>query len=239
MYASIGGLSVLVMIVAAICNDITDSLVSDIVKNLAFGCVASTIVAFLIEIGNIKEKNEKANSVYDAVYGDLQYQILSYVETWARLCSVAFNDEDYRNKKHTWIEWYEIVRNKFAECDDTRQKELMNFFNEQLIDSIDGIEKSLNQINSQRYMLTINEVYDESLRRILSDYRFEFYGVKSILKESCDKDQFWDLFDAIKLDLEKYIYNWIDIRHYNYYRFTPSNFYDKEEMLHAVQECNK
>ena len=33
------------------------SLISDIVKNLAFGCVASTIVALLIEIGNIKEQN--------------------------------------------------------------------------------------------------------------------------------------------------------------------------------------
>ncbi len=64
MYGLIGGISVLIMIIAVICYDNTDSLVSDIVKNLAFGCVASTIVALLIEIGNIKEQNDKATSVY-------------------------------------------------------------------------------------------------------------------------------------------------------------------------------
>lgn len=110
MYGLIGGISVLIMIIAVICNDNTGSLISDIVKNLAFGCVASTIIALLIEIGNIKEQNDKATSVYDAVYMDLKFQISWYVETWARLCSVAFKDEDYRQEKHTWIEWYEITK---------------------------------------------------------------------------------------------------------------------------------
>ena len=128
MYGLIGGISVLIMIIAVICNDNTDSLISDIVKNLAFGCVASTIVALLIEIGNIKEQNDKATSVYDAVYMDLKFQISWYVETWERLCSVAFKDEDYCQEKHTWIEWYEITKSKFAECDDNRQAELMQFF---------------------------------------------------------------------------------------------------------------
>lgn len=61
MYGLIGGISVLIMIVAVICNDIAYSVILDVVKNLAFGCVASTLVALLIEVGNIKEKNEKAN----------------------------------------------------------------------------------------------------------------------------------------------------------------------------------
>lgn len=67
MYSLIGGISVLIMIIAVICNDITDSLISDIVKNLSFGCVASTIVALLIEIGNIKEKTKK-QTVYMMQY---------------------------------------------------------------------------------------------------------------------------------------------------------------------------
>lgn len=115
MYALIGGTSVLIMII------------SDIVKNLAFGCVASIIVALLIEIGNIKEKNNKTNSIYDVAYMDLKFQIRWYIETWACLCSAAFPDEVYRLEKHTWIEWYEITQKKFIECDDSRQAELMHF----------------------------------------------------------------------------------------------------------------
>jgi len=44
------------------------------------------------------------------VYIDLKCQIMWYVETWARLCSIAYEDENYRQEKHTWIEWYEITK---------------------------------------------------------------------------------------------------------------------------------
>jgi hypothetical protein len=237
MYGLIGGISVLIMIIAVICNDNTGSLISDIVKNLAFGCVASTIIALLIEIGNIKEQNDKATSVYDAVYMDLKFQISWYVETWARLCSVAFKDEDYRQEKHTWIEWYEITKSKFAECDDNRQAELMQFFTEQLMDSIEGIEKALKQIDSQQYILNINGIYDEGLRKILGDYSFEFYAAKLTLRREYDKADFWKSFDAIKQDLINYIYNWVDIRYYNYCRFKPYKFHDdKSETMRAMME---
>lgn len=240
MYGLIGGISVLIMIIAVISNDISYSLTFDVVKNLAFGCVASTLVALLIEVGNIKEKNEKANSVYDAVYIDLKCQIMWYVETWARVCSVAYKEENYRQEKHTWIEWYEITKTKFAECEADRQKELMKFFNEQLMLSIEGIEKALKQIDRQQYVLNISGIYDENLKRILSDYTFEFYAAKLTLERECDKDDFWSSFDAIKKDLEEYIYNWVDIRYYNYYRFKPFDFYeDKIEIARAILESEK
>lgn len=56
MYGLIGGVSMLIMIIAVIRDADTGNLFLDVVKNLAFGCVASTIVALLIEIGNVKEK---------------------------------------------------------------------------------------------------------------------------------------------------------------------------------------
>lgn len=168
---------------------------------------------------------------------DLKFQISWYVETWARLCSVAFKDEDYRQEKHTWIEWYEITKSKFAECDDNRQAELMQFFTEQLMDSIEGIEKSLKQIDSQQYILNINGIYDEGLRKILGDYSFEFYAAKLTLGREYDKTDFWKCFDAIKQDLINYIYNWVDIRYYNYCRFKPYKFHDdKSETMRAMME---
>lgn len=237
MYGLIGGISGVIMVIAVICNDIAYSLIFDVVKNLAFGCVASTLVALLIEIGNIKEKNEKANSVYDAVYIDLKYQIMWYVETWARLCSVAYKDKNYRQEKHTWMEWYEITKSKFAECEPDRQEELMHFFNEQLMVSIEGIEKALKQIDKQQYILNIHGIYDQKLKRILADYRFEFYAAKLTLERDCDKEEFWSFFDAIKKDLIGYIHNWVDIRYYNYYKFDPFNIQDDNaEIIRAMLE---
>lgn len=235
MYGLIGGISVLVMIFAVSWNNDTNSSISDVIKNLAFGCVASTLVALLIEIGNTKEKNEKANSIYNAVFCELQYQILDYVKTWSRLCSVAFKDKNYREEKHTWMEWYEITKREFGECDEIRQSELINFFIGQLLYGVNEIDKAIKRIDDQQYLLNINNIYDESLKKILSDYRFEFYASKLTLEEPYDKDHFWNSFDAIKQDLVNYIDNWIDISYYNYYKFKPNNFNDdKTEIVNAI-----
>ncbi len=239
MYSLIGGLSAVIMVIAAICNPNNEILFFDILKNLGFGCVASTIVALLIEIGNVKEKNEKANNVYCAVYADLQHQIMWYIKTWARLCGVAFKNEDYDNQKHTWIEWYEITKKNFAECDASRQAELFAFFKDELLFSIDRIERTLKLIDQQQYILNISGIYDEELKNILNNYSFEFYAARLSLDERNDSEYFWNSFDAIKDDLEKYIYNWVDIRYYNYCKLGTKLFVDKEEIAYAIIESEK
>lgn len=240
MYGLIGGLATLIMIIAAICSDMTNNLFSDMVKNLAYGCVASTIVALLIEVGNIKEKNENANRIYDEVYFDLKYQIMYYVETWSRLCNIAFKDDNYSQEKHTWIEWYEIVKNKFLKCNGNRQTELFDFFKEQLSISIDEIEKALKRIENQKYLLNINGIFDKNLSRILEDYRFEFYGTRIAFKRDYHTEDFWSWFDGINLDLVNYISNWIDIRYYNFVRFKPSHFFDDStDIAYAILESER
>lgn len=240
MYSLIGGISVLIMIVAVIWNDCTENIISDIVKNLAFGCVASTIVALLIEVGNIKEKNEKTNNVYDTVYRELQFCIMHYVEIWSNLCSVAYQDKDYEKEKHTWNEWYEITKSEFSKCDESKQADLMNFFREELLYTVEGIEKAIKKINEQQYILSINDICDDRLKHILADFSFEFYGTKLALKRKDNKEDFWSLFDAITQDLINYINNWVDIRYYNYCRFKPYEFFDDEtEIMRAMLECEK
>ena len=150
MYGLIGGISIFAMVAAVVQNNVTHDLISDIIKNLAFGCVASTLVALLIEIGNIKEKNEKSDSIYDSVYCDLKCQILWYVETWASLCAVAYKDNDYYNERYTWTEWYTLTKNNFAKCDEPRQKQLMYFFTTQLMIGVEEIEKA-NQYRADYY----------------------------------------------------------------------------------------
>ena len=237
MYGLIGGISIFAMVAAVVQNNVTHDLISDIIKNLAFGCVASTLVALLIEIGNIKEKNEKSDSIYDSVYCDLKCQILWYVETWASLCAVAYKDNDYYNERHTWTEWYTLTKNNFAKCDELRQKQLMHFFTSQLMIGVEGIEKALRQIDRQRYILSINEIYDYELGNILKDYQFEFDAVKMTLTTDPIKGDFWGSFDAITQDLSRYIYDWVDIRYYNYYRFKPRDFQiDKAELARAILE---
>ena len=52
-----------------------NALVIDIIKNLSYGCIASTVVAWLIDCANIRSANKKANNTYDAVYFDFKFRI--------------------------------------------------------------------------------------------------------------------------------------------------------------------
>ena len=239
MYSLIGGVSMLIMIIAVIRDADTGNLFLDVVKNLAFGCVASTIVALLIEIGNVKEKNERADSLYDAVYVDLKWKILYYIKTWARLCDIAFNDKDHQGEKHTWIEWYEMTKSYFLVCDGDKQTRLIHFFKDELLYSISGVENALRQIESQQYMLSVNDMLDEKLRGILEDFRFGFDAARGVLQNAPDMD-FWKMYDAIEQDLINYIHSWVDIRYYNYLKLVSTSYgTDTTDIMNAVLESEK
>ena len=54
------------------------------------------------------------------------------------------------------------------------------------------------------------------------------------------KNDFWRTFDAMTQDLSHYIYDWVDIRYYNYYKFKPYDFQiDKVELAQAILESEK
>ena len=68
---------------------------ADIIKNLSYGCIASTIIAWIIDIVHTKNLNKTANTIYDSIYGDLQFHIGVFVATWAELCAAAFIEKNY------------------------------------------------------------------------------------------------------------------------------------------------
>jgi hypothetical protein len=219
-----------------------DDKIMSVISNLALGCFASAAVALWIEIANVREKNKKAGIVYQSIYSDLMYHIGDYVSCWARLCVVAYKDIDYHKEKHTWREWYELTRKRFYECDEQRQKQLMDFFVDQLAYSVKETKKSVEKILEQRYILEINDVFNHKMQTILEDYRFEFWAAELDLdrqKEKKNIEDFWRDFDAISGDIQNYIRNWADIRYYNYYRFMPNKFgNDTSETLNAIKRSN-
>ena len=235
MYSFIGVAFTLTMVIAVIWDYAANSVIADVMKNLSYGNLASTFVALLIEIGNTKDKNEKANNVYDAVYIDLKCNILWYLTTWARICKTISKDYDYTKEKYPWLEWYELTKSNFKDNDYNRQKELMFFLKEQLFSCLENVENAINVINSQYYLLCINNLYDEELKNLLDDYAFEFHAAKLFLENNFEVEEFWDYFDAINKDFKQYISNWVDISYYNYYRFKPYEYLsNSNEIMNAI-----
>ncbi len=225
------------MIIVVCWDSRVGSTVSAVFENLTLGALASALVALFIEIGNVNDKNIKSNSVYDAVYGALKFQIAQYASIWAEVCAVAYKDKDYELKKYTWLEWYALTKTNFYACDEAKKIELIDFFKGRLLYSLTNLEQEISQINSQKYILTIHDVLNDDMKKILGDLHFEFQNAKFRLdlENELDIERFWNLFDAINEDIRRYINNWVDIGFYNYLKFSPYKFgYDSNEIIEAI-----
>jgi len=197
------------------------------VQNISFGVFSSAFVAMLIEYSSVKERNQKADAIYFSVYRDLYFNISEYITCWAKLCKIAFKDKKYEEEKHTWIEWYDIVKTGYYLCEKSRQKELIVFFSDELNETCEYVMNSIQRVVSQYYLLGFNDVLNQDLKRIIDNFEFEFTAaIEDLQHHNKEPDLFWKNFDAINLDLCHYIDSWIDIKLYNQIVFRPYHFLD-------------
>lgn len=203
----------------------------EVLKNLSYGCIASTIVAWIIDFVNVKKANKKANDIYDAIYIDLKINIGHFVDTWAQMCAVSFKDIDYYAETHTWKEWYEILKNNYDNLEQERQQHLLRFFRDTLLRSTQYVNKSLETITSQTYMLTLNDAMNLELKSIMSDFKFEFGALNSDLEYENYEKHFWEHIEAINNDLISYFEAWSDISFYNHILFAPFKFFEAAHPL--------
>ena len=200
---------------------------AEVILNLSYGCIASTVVAWLIDCANTRNANRQANRFYDAVYSDLKVSMGWFLDTWARLCRVCFDDEDYSTTFHTWYEWYKIAKDHYRNTEAEKQEELMQFFRDEISHASLHVMTSLETIRSQTNLLILNQVMDANINNILADYHFEFKALSRCLSQEENEDYFWSHMDAIAEDFIRYINNWPDIQHYNKQEFRPFNFFEK------------
>lgn len=197
----------------------------EIIKNLSYGCIASTIVALIIDCVNVKNLNKKANDTYDSIYAELKVSIGNFLGTWAEICAISFKKVDYYKETHSWNEWYEITKTNYDNLVQEKQEYLLNFFRNSLMQSGEYVNRALEKIASQTYVLTINNVMNNELHRIISDFKFEFYALDTDLSHDNYAKYFWDHMEAIAKDLNNYISQWSDISYYNSITFKPFDFF--------------
>lgn len=208
---------------------------AEVIKNLSYGCIASTGVAWIIDCNNTKSANKKANAIYDSMYFELKFQISSYISLWAELCDISFKDRDYSSEKNTWDGWYRTVKSNFEKATPERQDHLLSFFRKQLVEEVKAVNKAIEKLQSQRPLLTLNDAMNSDMDRILSDFQFEFHALDLDLSREDTPEYFWLHMEATTSDLMRYIDNWADIRYYNFLIFSPRQFFQKTpELIAAV-----
>lgn len=202
----------------------------DIIKNLSYGCIASTFIAWLIEIENAKGQNLKYMTIYYSIYSDFKFQVTLFLRIWAEICKVCFKESEYENEFHTWIEWYTIFKKEIESLDTNKQAELIEFTKRELTYPTKKGLDSLQQIMSQKYFLYSNDLLDDKINGILEDFEFEYKALDMCISK--DNDDVIKYIDAISDDFIKYIERWKEISYYNNLKFKPYCFNEaKNEYL--------
>lgn len=200
------------------------SIITEIVQNLSYGCLASTLVAWRIDCVNTKNANQKFSAIYDTVYNNLKIQIICNICLWAEICEICFGDTNYNEQYHTWTEWYSEAKESYYKAGERRQKEVLPFIYDKLSESVKLVNSAISEIQLQRNILTINDVMNRDMNTILDDFQFEFYAYALDMTHREPQDLFSEMMDATINDLAKYINNWSDIAYVNNVSFKPRKF---------------
>ena len=225
LYLGIIIVSLVLVVLMTSLTDVFGARVADVITNLVYGCIASTIVALLIEVENTKSKNEKAYELYDFVFGDLKFSIYYYIQFWSRACAVLDRKHDYSQETHRWMEWYNKVKDNISAQQEEKKNDQIAFVKSNIREGISLITSSVKLIESQRYVLKINDVYNSILSEFLRDLSIEFGEGMLFVNHDVDEEVFWNQLDAINKDLEKYISKWDDIKHLNSVEFGPKDLF--------------
>lgn len=202
--------------------------IHDILNNLSYGCIASVVVAWLIDCANVNNQNKKSAAIYNLVFEDLKGNLVCFIGTWVNICYQSFNKFDYHREKHTWIEWYDIFKENYEKMEDNEEKcKIIEDVSNKLQLSIKSFKASYHELMSEQFLLATNELINLDLRYTLRSMEQEFAFLDYQLHvEDSDKIK---LLNIVCKNIEFYINQWDDIKHFNSVSFSPQKFYLAEK----------
>ncbi len=255
LYVFLIGGSILLMVFGFIC---LEGIFSDIIKNLSYGLLSSSIGALLIEFSNVRDKNRKSNQIYDLVYTDLKKRIAWYLFNWASEYSLFYYKDESGveiefKENLTWWEWHRLFIEKITVLKDIHLQEtvLIDTLEDQ-IRNIKDVEEAIHKIEMQNSVLMFNGIADDTLNDvILCTGRYFNQARRSVecayqkvmrhsknenkkaqhIKEAIE--EFSQGMDILQNNLKICISRWIDIAHYNDIKFRDNYlvFLDFEDLF--------
>lgn len=207
----------------------------EVVKNIGFGCLASTIVAFIVEVSNVNDKNIELSKLYEATYVDLKSAILRYIQIWSEICYLIEDQKKYKEEKKKWNEWYDIAKILYFSSSEEKKQRIKNFIAEGSLNFIlNEINRKVDFLLSQKPLLSINNIYNNEMDSIIKNFEFVFKCCKNEIINIKNMENFWHMFDALNSDILIYIDSWQDIAYYNNLEIQPYCIFDSNEYAKAM-----
>jgi hypothetical protein len=241
--------------------------ISAIFSNIGGGIFSSIVTAWIIDKHNTNVRNVEFNKLYFQTYIKLILLMRNYIIEYAKICSILFSNyqidgfiHNYDTEKHTWLEWYSLIKENFVKCDNAKKQNAIYFLVEKLNDNVSDLLNEIqylqNHIPVFRSQGVVNEKISNLLMELNTELKYFQLDLHSAyyLKDENDKNNkyngtpycdepnaIWEWLDAINFDLKGYMEQWKDFCFFNELHFSPHSYFEfnTDEVKRAIKLTEK
>lgn len=213
LYLGLGFLSIGIMFASLIVKGYVEWFT--ILSGIGCGAFASVLIAFLIEVTIVAQKNLKNISIFESFFAKLHFSFAQLLSSFAIVC-----DKDERKKMEDlcWFEWMEKIIQE--------QSKNPTFEGDFLVDKFQDTQKELTNIEENKLTLLSLDLIDDMEFVLLKEIQLDLSIIESELKK--DKIE-WSNVKIIIPELKKHIEDSKTLRKFNKVAYKDSI----SELLHT------
>ena len=189
LYLGLGFLSIGIMFSSLIVKGYIEWFT--ILSGIGCGAFASVLIAFLIEVTNVTQKNLKNISIFESFFAKLHFSFAQLLSSFAIAC-----DKDVRKKMEDlcWFEWMKKIIQE--------QSKNPTFAEDFLIDKFQDTQKELTKIEENKLTLLSLDLIEDMEFVSLKEIQLDLSIIESELKKDIIE---WSTLEMIASELKGHI----------------------------------
>ena len=213
LYLGLGFLSIGIMFSSLIVKGYVEWFT--ILSGIGCGAFASVLIAFLIEVTNVTQKNLKNISIFESFFSKLHFSFAQLLSSFAIAC-----DKDGRKKVEDlcWFEWMKKIIQE--------QSKNPTFVEDFLIDKFQDTQKELTKIEENKLTLLSLDLIEDMEFVSLKEIQLDLSIIESELKKDIIE---WSTLEMIASELKGHIEESEILRKFNKVAYKDSIL----ELLHT------
>lgn len=213
LYLGLGFLSIGIMFSSLIVKGYIEWFT--ILSGIGCGAFASVLIAFLIEVTNVTQKNLKNISIFESFFSKLHFSFAQLLSSFAIAC-----DKDGRKKVEDlcWFEWMKKIIQE--------QSKNPTFAEDFLIDKFQDTQKEFTKIEENKLTLLSLDLIEDMEFVSLKEIQLDLSIIESELKKDIIE---WSTLEMIASELKGHIEESEILRKFNKVAYKDSIL----ELLHT------
>lgn len=198
----------------------------NILSDFAVGGLASTLVAFMIDLASCRQKNQELVQNRVSAFRMVYTSILTNLELFADVFNCSLRNKEDESPALTLEEWIETYKCKVDSLEPARKEEVKRFIVETAVAGYELTRKEINKLLDARFLLQVSSVMDEDAYYTLRELEGEFSGTQMLVNFTQDINEK----EKYIIDLSTWIFNWVksqsEISRFCVLKFGPMGLYD-------------